>query len=566
MVLTRTEGKAVFDHIVDVVLDRYGSVDLKSALIHEGFVDVFHLLSMDDATIESLEYIDPNDAAKKLMIKKSDKGMLRTFKAFVNHRIDSGNPIKDEDWLNLTVADFDAYRVDPANLARIVSNVTTPAPTKNNNVIGKYSMVDLFRRGIKRDPSLFPTLKDEKYNDSWHRSFETQARAQDVFNVLDATYKPTTQDEKDLFVEQQKYLYAVLESRLLTDVGKSLIREHERDFNAHLVYTKLQAHHLKSTKAMINSSTLLSYITSVRLGSGEWKGSTESFVLNWMNQIRLYERQVPLTDHFSDGQKRVMLENAVHEISELRQVKNNADLEKTKTGQPLSFDQYTSLLLSAAAALDTQFVTKRIKHQVFTHEVFDNNDTEVPSDFFDIETPVSTLQAYAAMSNHGKSPSTSKFGNQPRMKKDQWYSLSEKERLLWDQFDDTAKSIILGTNAPKSHFDARPQNSRSGSSFKRNANLHEISAFDFLKANLHETSLPESTVEAPTEFFDAVTDTNDNDLNLPNPSSSMLLRHLRLNSLPVISDESCQNPPQGPSTWHISLIVHPHPKQPTVCP
>ena len=55
-------------------------------------------------------------------------------------------------------------------------------------------------------------------------------------------------------------------------------------------------------------------------------------------------------------------------------------------------------------------------------------------------------------------------------------------------------------------------------------------------------------------------------LNLPNPSSSMLLRHLRLNSLPGISAESCQNPPQCPSTWHISLIVHPHPKQPTVCP
>jgi hypothetical protein len=60
-----------------------------------------------------------------------------------------------------------------------------------------------------------------------------------------------------------------------------------------------------------------------------------------------------------------MLENAVHDIAELRQVKNNADLEKTKTGQTLSFDQYTSLLLSAAAALDTQFTSKRTKHQVF---------------------------------------------------------------------------------------------------------------------------------------------------------------------------------------------------------
>jgi len=77
---------------------------------------------------------------------------------------------------------------------------------------------------------------------------------------------------------------------------------------------------------MFESSTILSYITSVRLGNGEWNGSTEGFITHWTNQVRLYECQVPKTDHFSDGQKRIMHENAVHPIAELRQVKNNADL------------------------------------------------------------------------------------------------------------------------------------------------------------------------------------------------------------------------------------------------
>jgi hypothetical protein len=40
------------------------------------------------------------------------------------------------------------------------------------------------------------------------------------------------------------------------------------------------------------------------------------------------------------------------------------------------------------------------------------------------------------------------------MSKEQWHSLSEKEKLLWDQFDDKAKSIILGSDTRKSHFDA----------------------------------------------------------------------------------------------------------------
>jgi hypothetical protein len=203
MVLTRTEGKAVFDHILDVVLDRYGSGDMKSALVSEGFVDIFSLLSIDDATIETLEYEDPNDASKKLVIKKSDKGMLRTFKAFVTYRITSGNPINDEDWMNLTVADFDAYRVDPANLARLVASTPPPLSTRNNPGPTKYSMVDLFRRGIKRDPSLFPTLKDEKYNDSWHRSFETQARAQDVFNVLVLTTNQQLKRKKNCLLSSK---------------------------------------------------------------------------------------------------------------------------------------------------------------------------------------------------------------------------------------------------------------------------------------------------------------------------------------------------------------------------
>ena len=49
MVVTRNEAKAVFDHILDVVWDRYGSANLKSALIIDGFVDILLLLSMGDA-------------------------------------------------------------------------------------------------------------------------------------------------------------------------------------------------------------------------------------------------------------------------------------------------------------------------------------------------------------------------------------------------------------------------------------------------------------------------------------------------------------------------------------
>ena len=107
-------------------------------------------------------------------------------------------------------------------------------------------------------------------------------------------------------------MYDVLDMKVLTDRGKAIVREHETDFDAQTVYKKLQEHHLKSTKALIESSSILSYITSARLGDGIWQGTTEGFIINWQNQFGLYEKHVPLFDHFSQCQKRVMLQNAFY--------------------------------------------------------------------------------------------------------------------------------------------------------------------------------------------------------------------------------------------------------------
>ena len=213
---------------------------------------------------------------------------------------------------------------------------------------------------------------------------------------MDPDYIPATTEDRDLFIEKQKFLYAVLESKVLTDHGKAIIRQHEDDFDAQKVYQKLQEHHLRSTQATIDSSSILSYITSACLGNGEWRGSTTTFILHWQDQVRLYERQVELSDHFSDGQKRIMLENAVHPIAELRQVKINADIEKTQTKHDLTYSEYASLLLSAAAAYDNQFKTKQERRQVLSHKMEDAfEDAPSDNDPYDIDAPVAIIQANA---------------------------------------------------------------------------------------------------------------------------------------------------------------------------
>jgi hypothetical protein len=83
--------------------------------------------------------------------------------------------------------------------------------------------ISTFKKGIKRDATLFIPYKDEKHCDVWRRSTLAQARAQGVEEIMDATYSPSTMDEKALFMEKQKYMYAVFECTLQTDQGKALV-------------------------------------------------------------------------------------------------------------------------------------------------------------------------------------------------------------------------------------------------------------------------------------------------------------------------------------------------------
>ena len=87
--------------------------------------------------------------------------------------------------------------------------------------------------------------------------------------MLDPLFKPLPA-ERDLFEAQQKYMYAVFERVLQTDKGKAFVRSHETDANAQIIFDELFKDALRSTHSSIDSSRLLSYITSVRIGDGLW--------------------------------------------------------------------------------------------------------------------------------------------------------------------------------------------------------------------------------------------------------------------------------------------------------
>jgi hypothetical protein len=135
-------------------------------------------------------------------------------------------------------------------------------------------------------------MKETKQWDNVHRTLKAQTCYQDVDDVLDPTYVPTTNEDIALFEEKQKYMYLVLEKILQTDEGKVVVRSHDADRNAQLIYSEFLQLMTKSTEAMMDSSVILKYLTSAKVGDGTWRGTTKAFILHWIEQLRLYHALV----------------------------------------------------------------------------------------------------------------------------------------------------------------------------------------------------------------------------------------------------------------------------------
>ena len=86
-----------------------------------------------------------------------------------------------------------------------------------------------------------------------------------------------------------------------SDRGKVFVRADEDDYDAQSIYVKLADYYTKLVKVSLDSSNLLSYITSTRIDSSVWKGTAEGFVLHWQEQVRLYELLVEASDHFCNA-------------------------------------------------------------------------------------------------------------------------------------------------------------------------------------------------------------------------------------------------------------------------
>ena len=113
-----------------------------------------------------------------------------------------------------------------------------------------------FKKGTKRDTSAIPIFKNDLYYDSFQRTFLATIKAQGSFEVADPVFDPDDgdQDEKQLFLEKQSFVYSVLVTSLQTVKGRELVKELEGD--ARMILSKLHHYHTESNVAQHEAVTL----------------------------------------------------------------------------------------------------------------------------------------------------------------------------------------------------------------------------------------------------------------------------------------------------------------------
>ena len=129
-----------------------------------------------------------------------------------------------------------------------------------------------------------------------------------------------------------------------------------------------------------------------------------------------------------------MLQNAVHPLAELRQLKLTANQNRV-AGVMLTYENYFKLLYSATINYDESFTHKKsVQWSALVHDVMPAIE-DIDLDY-DIDTGVDTVLANAAA--HSTSSTY--------IPTSEWYELSGEARDLWQSLLEANHAIILGSS------------------------------------------------------------------------------------------------------------------------
>ena len=253
-------------------------------------------------------------------------------KSFINWMIheEKPNELHDDFLATLTRESYLKYRnqlmnnhplptLPPSHHEPQQSMTSFPSELKSAPQSESKIALNNFKKGTKRDASVYPIFKNDKYYDTFQRSFLANLKAQGLYDVADPDHDPDSGDiyEHELFQQKQSFVYSVLVTSLQTEKGRELVKEFEGD--ARSIILKLHHYHTKSNVAQHDIITLTTDITNLTLNDS-WKGTVRQFLSHFKEKLRLLDSLVPVSDQLPETTRITFLQRAVQQNQDLRQI------------------------------------------------------------------------------------------------------------------------------------------------------------------------------------------------------------------------------------------------------
>ena len=203
--------------------------------------------------------------------------------------------------------------------------------------------------------------------------------------------------------------------------------KHAHNTDAQAVLKDLQEHMKSSSKGASEKRRLTQYVTNTVL-NGNFKGTTEQFVLHFNEEFRQLDKILEVSELFSRTVKLIILQNAVRGISDLRIVETIDEFQSTTQGHGkitnIKYGTCYDLLINACVRHDKTYKSNLGKlsniYSICTQNVEITPDDDLfvsenpwESSLQGIDTP--TNEFYNVNSTTSYFPRSSRYQNTPRL-------------------------------------------------------------------------------------------------------------------------------------------------------
>ena len=289
-----------FEHSITNLLGHAPTTEagiaLRQWVNHQGIEDFLDLLSWDEDEVkthpvEQIFSLDDRGQGSHLKTNHVNQicGLITYVKHVYKEYMDEDvrpNPfhvLSPEEWSQQTSTMFRTFLVQ--NLPNPIGPEPVTSGPLPSSKPAAYSPAALelmsFKKGIKREITAYPSLKDERYFDGFKRSLFIVAKTHKCSEVLDPNYTPGSEpEEEELFEAKQTFMFSVFNTNLQTDMGKTIVRRHLASTDAQAVWKELSEHMRTSSKGASEKRRLTQYVTNTVLDDN-FKGTTEQFVLHF---------------------------------------------------------------------------------------------------------------------------------------------------------------------------------------------------------------------------------------------------------------------------------------------